>query len=117
MGQNRVERAQWADESMTHLRTEGKKRKTRKTANGVVPAGDGATLQALPPHHGTSDQEEGGAVRAAGSLQGAHPVQCRAPPLLADGVPRDEELWSAVWKLPNRRTGGGSIMRAEDLKV
>ena len=35
---------------------------------------------------------------------------------LADGAPPDAELRTAVKKLRNGRVGGGSTMRAEDLK-
>ena len=42
-------------------------------------------------------------------------MQRESPPL-ADGAPPDEELREAVRKLRNGRAGGGSGMRAEDIK-
>ena len=45
------------------------------------------------------------------------PFPCNvARPRLEDGPQPDKEVWAAVKKLPNGRTGGGSMMRAEDVK-
>ena len=46
------------------------------------------------------------------------PIPCNVSrPPLADGTPSDAELRAAVKKLRNGRAGGGSTMRAEDLKL
>ena len=43
-------------------------------------------------------------------------MQCKSSPPLAYDAPPDAELTAAVKKLRNERTGGGSNMRAEDIK-
>ena len=50
------------------------------------------------------------------ALSGEHISTNRDPILLPDAAPLDAEMRAAVKTVRNGRTGGGSMMEAEDLK-
>merc|ERR1711906_12899 len=116
LGEDRVERARRAGEKAVLLREEGKEKEAWAVVKGWYRQ---ATEKPSKPCHRTMARQtkEREDLYARREPPG-DPIPCNVSrPPLAYGAPSDSELRMAVKKLRNGRTGGGSNMRAEDLKA